>query len=439
MKKYILLALYALSAHAQTPDYGRSFRGVVDANLASRTRPFRQVSSAPTTGCSSTNAGEFVTLSPSFDLYRCNGTSWSLYSSGGGGASSVAQLTDMQVTNSGATATIAAGVARVGAVTTAYAGGSVTVSAGTASPGLWIGWNPSANRVAVGVASAVTASCTGSDCFPGSTGFDPAWIPIATCPVSSGTVSACTSLRSVVGADKFVAGTGVLLPSPNANGTQPIQIDTAEVPRYLSGTGVPAMACSVGQFYVRTTGTPSLYICTTTNTWTLAGGGGVGVKSQYFGATVGGITYGPGFAAGDVGPSTATLGGTGHRFTTIQFSGTADNDVSFSFPIPADYTSGLKLTLHWHGNTSGVVRWATSTVCEGSTVNSSDPVTPGNTVAVNTTLSGAAWQLRLTDFTQTATCAAGNFARVNIKSLGADGADTNSDARYLLGVTVSWQ
>jgi hypothetical protein len=84
----------ALTLFAQTKDYGREFRGVLDANQSTRSRPFRIVSTAPSGACT---ANEWAWSTTALALYHCPSGSWTVFSAGGGGGGDASTNTSSSV------------------------------------------------------------------------------------------------------------------------------------------------------------------------------------------------------------------------------------------------------------------------------------------------------------------------------------------------------
>jgi hypothetical protein len=79
MKHLLKLALAcacALTLGAQTKDYGRDFRGVMDANQSTRARPFRIVGSTPSGACTQ---HEWAWSTTAASLYYCPSGTWAVF------------------------------------------------------------------------------------------------------------------------------------------------------------------------------------------------------------------------------------------------------------------------------------------------------------------------------------------------------------------------
>jgi len=161
---------------------------------------------------------------------------------------------------------------------------TVDITAGSASDSVYVYLNTS-GAIIVGYNSANTYTCSGCTSTSGITSFPSSAVPGSVWPVTTATFDSALATfdkRSFLYEKETVAGTGVSVTDTYGKAT--ISIDSAVVPFYSTGAGVPSGACTAGtRFYLDTTNHNGYY-CTDTDTWEQidgTGGGGAPTTAQY--------------------------------------------------------------------------------------------------------------------------------------------------------------
>lgn len=116
---------------------------------------------------------------------------------------------------------------------------------------------PAANGGAGTVSGVLKANGSGTVSAVTGTGTD--------CVLVDGTSAACGS-----GGVTVAAGDGITVGTVGSTST--VSTDAAVVPRYFTGAGAPAIACTQGRDNYLNTSNGDEYRCTATNTWTINGG-----------------------------------------------------------------------------------------------------------------------------------------------------------------------
>lgn len=189
-----------------------------------------------------------------------------------GGATAVSGLSDLKVTrNSDTVLAVAGGSARRGATTTAYSAATATLSGTVATSTAYV-YVTAGGTLTVGHNGAATVTCSGCTTATGISAFPADAIPLATATYTSTAwdVSGITDLRAIPSRENLAAGDGISLGFTASGVTA--STDSATVPRYSTGSGVPAAACTQGRDFYLDTAAAQLYQCTATNTWAAVGG-----------------------------------------------------------------------------------------------------------------------------------------------------------------------
>jgi hypothetical protein len=229
-------------------------------------------SGAPSGTC--TAGRDFYTDTTGLNLYFCDAANtWKQVS--GGGAS---RSTDFLAVDTSATVQTIGGACSLAApcqirlgtqVFTMTAPVSATLS-GTSSSGTVFWYLSSAFVLTAGYNSGATLTCsagctvaTGITAFPPDS--TPLWQTTFTANVWDPIVLATMDKRAVYSRDIIAPGSGVA--SNVSGGIQTLSTDPTQVPRYFTGSGAPAIACTAGRdIYTDTTGL-NRYFCDATNIW----------------------------------------------------------------------------------------------------------------------------------------------------------------------------
>lgn len=197
-----------------------------------------------------------------------------LSSTGQMATASCASMTDLQVTRTSSTVlNIAAGSARIGSVTTAYSAATATLSGSVASSTAYV-YVSSAGVLTVGHNGAATVTCSGCTTATGVSAFPSDSLPVATATYTSSAwdVSGISDKRAFLSRSPVASGDGIAL-TYAPTGATTVSTDSATVPRYSTGSGVPSASCTQGRDFYLDTATSTLYQCTATNTWGAVSGG----------------------------------------------------------------------------------------------------------------------------------------------------------------------
>lgn len=313
MKNIFWLAL-TMSAAAQVRDFGRQFVGPLDANTATRTRPFRVVSGSLPGSCTS---DEWIWSLTASSLYRCSSGSWVALTAGGGGSGVDPQLGVSRV--SGTTIRLARGRHANSGTTWTVASHDCTISAGT-STGPWsvstaqngtvVLVHPSGLTVACALTSGETLGSGELTVIPTSTAPGTLVTPLASGTITSGAVdTTVVDLRTPINGEVLLGSDGVLVSrssgvttfarnpaivgsiagATSVTGDWDFSGATTTRP-HRAGAGAPSSgACTsgtVGATYVNTSNGGQVSNClqtgASTYTWVavpLSGGGGGNVMS----------------------------------------------------------------------------------------------------------------------------------------------------------------
>lgn len=191
-----------------------------------------------------------------------------LSSTGQMATASCASMTDLQVTRTSSTVlNIAAGSARIGSVTTAYSAATATLSGSVASSTAYV-YVSSAGILTVGHNGAATVTCSGCTTATGVSAFPSDSLPVATATYTSSAwdVSGISDKRAFLSRSPVASGDGIAL-TYAPTGATTVSTDSATVPRYSTGSGVPSASCTQGRDFYLDTAAGTLYQCIATNTW----------------------------------------------------------------------------------------------------------------------------------------------------------------------------
>jgi len=154
---------------------------------------------------------------------------------------------------------------------------TVDITSGSASDTTYI-YLDTTGAIIVGYNAANTYTCSGCTSTSGITSFPSSAVPGYVWPVTTATFDSTLATfdkRSFLYEKEAVAGTGVSITDTYGKAT--ISLDTAVVPFYSTGAGVPSGACTEGTLFYLDTTNHNGYYCTDTDTWEQidgAGGGG---------------------------------------------------------------------------------------------------------------------------------------------------------------------
>ena len=208
---------------------------------------------------------------------------------------------------------------------------------------------------------------------------------------ASGASETCTALPTTI------AGTANEISASASTGaitlSLPSAVDlTSKVLRVPNSTSLP-VTCTVGDAYMDTDATSGArwYLCESTNTWAVQGGGGGGVTasstdtftnktidaeaignvitlssiSTFAAANCQGTTAFTAFATPAANAPAATcVTGTNTNYATLDFDAATDESVQYHFPLASDWTGNIDIAFRWRAAaTSGDVVWAVQTIC----------------------------------------------------------------------------
>lgn len=279
--------------------------------------------------------------------------------------------------------------------------GNTTVPSLTSNNFHWIGPN-SASFTAWGIQMASAENASAGILHVGA----------ASSHISQGTVSALVegdlSLTDITTANVSTTKHGFAPKLPN------------DATKYLDGTGsysVPSGGGGVAPLWVPFAGqfTP-----------------GTGSSSVVIGGVAFPASGAPSFGGGSI---------TGFAYQALTFAHGATNTLYYATVIPAGVSTTPTLSVDLSTislGANGNVRWSTSAVCvaDGSTTDS-----PTYNTAVNVTKTVGAinvWNnVAFSSLTMTG-CAAGKLLQLRVQRLGADGADTDTDASQAIGMLLKW-
>jgi hypothetical protein len=265
----ILTTFMVGSGFAQTRLDLKNQAANVDFTQAITTAPVKTGSVLPGT-CTVGELFFLSTAAPGANLYACTAPdTFSLETGGsggggGGGATSLGGLTDLRVTLSGSTYTIAAGAARYGNVTTAFTPATLEVVSGTDSGTLrfYVDYNAGSPRLACAIPTLFTGTYnpTGMVCGSGNT-FPENALPLATATLTSGSPGGPADVRAIQQAGPIpVAGNGLLGIQNGQSIT--LQTDASAVVMKFTGTGTPGSiaASTLGDLYIDSSA-QTVYTC----------------------------------------------------------------------------------------------------------------------------------------------------------------------------------
>ena len=161
---------------------------------------------------------------------------------------------------------------------------TVDITAGSASDSVYI-YLGTSGAIIVGYNAANTYTCSGCTSTSGITSFPSSAVPGYVWPVTTATFDttiATFDKRSFLYEKEAAAGIGVSITDTYGKAT--IALDTAVVPFYSTGAGVPSGACTAGTMFYLDTTNHNGYYCTNTDTWEQidgTGGSGAPTDAQY--------------------------------------------------------------------------------------------------------------------------------------------------------------
>ena len=190
---------------------------------------------------------------------------------------STADVKDCSATLAGGVLTVAACAARNGNLDVSAPACTLSLI-GTSASGVAYGFVSGSGLFTVGHNSAATLSCAGWTAATGVTSFPDDALPLFTATFSSNswTVGGVTRYRRMVGRDAYAAGDGLSGSNNSATGVTTLYVDSAQIPRYFTGSAVPSQNCTQGRDFYLNTATATLYQCAATNSWVSVGSGGGG-------------------------------------------------------------------------------------------------------------------------------------------------------------------
>lgn len=263
-----LLLMLALASFGQTQIDLQHQSQNIDFSQAPSTKPVKSGSVLPAT-C---GTGElfYKTNAPAGqNVYGCTSTdTWTLQGDGSGsGATAFNQLTDLQLSFSGNTWTIAAGSVAFGDVATSFAAATFSESAPSDSGTIYFcaDYNAGSPRLLAVIPAAFNAAnytSNGLTAIAG-TGCPVDSLLLGTGTMSSGTGAFGNDARAALSHGPIVR-TGMYLTTTATNSGQArqVDIDAGVIPRFFSGSGAPGTISGsrIGTLYWRTD-TGQLYLC----------------------------------------------------------------------------------------------------------------------------------------------------------------------------------
>ena len=173
--------------------------------------------------------------------------------------------------------TVAACAARNGTANVSAAACALSLTGATAS-GIMYGFLSGTGILTLGHSSAATLNCASWTVATGVSSFPDDSLPLFTAAFSSNvwTTGGVTPYRRLVSREAYTAGDGLSSSNNSATGVTTIQVDSAQIPRYFTGTAAPSQNCTQGRDLYLNTVSATLYQCTAANTWTTVGSGGGG-------------------------------------------------------------------------------------------------------------------------------------------------------------------
>ncbi len=189
-------------------------------------------------------------------------------------------IQDCAASISGGVLTVGACSARNGSLDISASACTATLS-GTSASGTIYAYLSGDGTFMIGHATAATLTCGGWVVVSAVSAFPADALPLFTATFSSNAwnSNSITPYRRLLGRDPYVAGDGLTSSNNSATGITTLQVDSAQIPRYFTGSAVPSQNCMQGRdFYLNTT-SAALYQCTAANTWAAVGGGGGGSTS----------------------------------------------------------------------------------------------------------------------------------------------------------------
>jgi hypothetical protein len=408
MKYLLQLALAsacALTLIAQTKDYGRDFRGVLDANQSTRSRPFRTVTTAPSGSCTTV---EWAWSSTASNLYYCPAGTWAPFP--------FATLAGTE-TLTNKTLTLP--------VVTAYAAGSLP-TAGTVG------------RLAVATSAGSACNTSGSNtllCRDNGT----TWIVIA-----GGSGSGLVPITGDSGTVTVDAGTGkvdadiVQIDAQPHAFTSVADLSSATVAKpFKRVTTAPSGSCSGSANAIQMVkSTGAKWRCDEDSALWVADGGSA-TQTTWWPLAITASTYPNGdFFAGSAG---SNYGGYGSRYVTM--TATGFSKANWVIDAPATLPASITVSF-WVGfldnSTSTNIRFNISTACQALTVSGYTGPTVVETVAQTIAVPATNYHsVRVTATISTAGCA-GKLLFIDGARDGDHAADTWASSAYLRGGTASW-
>jgi hypothetical protein len=181
-------------------------------------------------------------------------------------------------------ASVSGGVLTVGACSARNGSLDVNINActasltGTIASGVAYGYLSADGTYTLGHSAASTLQCSGWSVDTGVSAFPTDALPLFTASfaANSWNTGGVTPFRRMVSRDPYVAGDGLTSSNNTSTGITVLQVDSAQIPRYFTGSAVPTQNCMLGRDLFLNTSTGTLYQCTATNVWSALGSGGGG-------------------------------------------------------------------------------------------------------------------------------------------------------------------
>ena len=285
--------------------------------------------------------------------------------SGSSGASSTADLNDFKVVKTGGSlltvnggcAAVKPCVARFGNKSYVFAtSATATISGGSGQAFLYL--DPS-GTIMIGH-SGLTISCAGCASQNGITQFPADSLPLFIWNATSGLWDDTgADFRAFLSAKQVTAGAGVVV--TEASGVATVAVDTAIVPQYSTGAGVPSGSCTTGQSFYLDATNHNAYYCTNTNTWEQIDTTGGGTGSP--GGTTGAVQFHDGSTFGGDAANFAWDNTNKHLTAPLRDKGGQVYNVKAYGAVgdySADDTAAIQAAIDAAATAPGAPAWATA-------------------------------------------------------------------------------
>jgi len=241
----------------------------VDFSTAATTRPFKSGTALPAT-CSIGAMFYLTNATAGSNVYGCTATNvWTPEGSGGSGAQSASQLTDLAASLSAPNVlAIGAGCSavapcnvRFGSTVHSFTSSSTaTINAGSGTAFLYLDSN---GNLTVGHSMTVACS-SGCAAVSGISAFPSNSVPLFTWSATNGAWNAAggTDLRAFQSTTIVAAGTGLV--GTTTNGSTTISVDPTVVGLWVAVPATSSSACTPGTWSADTS---YYYVCIATNSW----------------------------------------------------------------------------------------------------------------------------------------------------------------------------